>query len=124
MKGAVARAAGALLTHQIYRRWPVVAHQQWVFYVCGAAFGVLQAWLLLQRAPVESGAPAAALWRFGCWLAIVECAQVALCGLAEFGNAVRCDLCIEAIGRDGYTALASAGAAAGLAWAWERRHGR
>lgn len=110
-----------MLTHQLYRRWPVVELQQWVFYVCGGVFGCICAWLLLQRAPAE--AAAAMVWRFGCWVALIEAAQVAGCGLLEFGNAVRCDLCIQALGNDGYAALASAALATALTWAWERRHG-
>lgn len=123
MKGAVALASGALLTHQLYRRWPDVVVQQWVFYVCTAGFAVLQASLLLQQPPVKHGPRAVALWRFGCWLAIVESAQVLMCGLAEFGNAAECDLCIQALGQDGYTALVSGALALLLTWAWEKRRG-
>lgn len=122
MTQAAALAGGAVLTHQLYRRWPAIELQQWVFYVCGGAFACLTAALLLQHAPAEPRA--AMVWRFGCWVALLEAAQVFGCGLLEFGNAVRCDLCLQAIGRDGYTALASAALAAVLTSVWgRRRHG-
>lgn len=124
LRDAVAITAGSVLTHQLYRRWPTIELQQWVFYVCMPALCGLFAWLLLQRAPTERGARQ--LWQFGCWVALIEAAQVVVCGLMEFGNAVQCDLCVQALGQDGYTALVSAAMAAAMTWGrswWRARNG-
>lgn len=125
MRAAVAITAGSVLTHQVYRRWPDIELQQWVFYLCMPSLCGLFAWLLLQRAP-DAG-PAGMLWSFGCWVALVESAQVVGCGLLEFGNGAQTDLCIQALGQDGYTALACAVVAAVITAAWQQwrhRHGR
>lgn len=121
MRPALALCGAVVVTHQLYRRWPDIALQQWVFYVCSNALAVLTFALLLQRAP--SGA-AGMLWSFACWLGIIEAGQCAGCGVLEFGNAAETDLCIQALGQDGYTAIACGVIAAVLTYAWRRRHGR
>lgn len=122
---AAALMAAVLLTHQLYRRWPDTAHQQWVFYVCVHALAIV-AFARLQA--VERARPVrwqSAVGAGACWVAIFESAQCVFCGLLHFGQAATCDLCIEALSQDGYTAL-SAGAVSALlvALAWRRaRHG-